>query len=58
MKVQGKTIVVTGGGNGIEKNKYYILIGSDAKMMDFLSRLMPEHAAKIIYSQMRSILPD
>lgn len=43
--------------DGIEKNKYHIFIGSDAKMMDFLTRLMPERAAKIIYSQMRSLLP-
>ena len=42
---------------GIEKNKYHILVGSDAKMMDFFSRLMPERAAKMIYSQMRSLLP-
>src|SRR3989337_2249452 len=28
--------------DGIEKNKYHILVGSDAKMMDFLCRLMPE----------------
>ncbi len=44
--------------DGMEKNKYHILIGSDAKTMDFLCRLMPERAAKIIYSQMRSLLPD
>ncbi|MRS06005.1 SDR family oxidoreductase [bacterium] len=44
--------------DGIEKNKYRVLVGSDAKMMDFLSRLMPERAAKIIYTQMRSLLAD
>jgi short-subunit dehydrogenase len=43
---------------GMEKNKYLIMVGSDAKMMDFLVRLMPERAAKIIYSQMRTILPE
>ena len=43
--------------DGMEKNKYHVLVGSDAKMMDFLCRLMPERAAKIIYSQMRSLLP-
>lgn len=42
---------------GMEKNKYRVLVGSDAKMMDWLCRLMPERAAKIIYSQMRSLLP-
>ena len=42
---------------GIEKNAYRVLIGSDAKMMDFFYRLMPRHAARIIYQQMKSILP-
>ncbi len=41
---------------GMEKNQYRILVGSDAKMMDRLSRLMPERAANIIYNQMRSLL--
>jgi short-subunit dehydrogenase len=44
--------------DGMEKNKYHILVGSDAKMMDFLHRLMPERAAAIIFSQMRSLLPS
>jgi short-subunit dehydrogenase len=44
--------------DGMEKNKYLILVGSDAKTMDFLYRLMPERAAKMIYSQMRSLLPE
>jgi short-subunit dehydrogenase len=42
---------------GIEKNKYQVLVGQDAKMMDFLYRLMPERAARMIYSQMKSIMP-
>jgi len=42
--------------SGIEKKKYRVLIGNDAKMMDFLSRLMPERAAKIIYTQMKALL--
>jgi short-subunit dehydrogenase len=43
---------------GMEKNKYRILVGSDAKLMDRLCRLMPDRAAKIIYSQMRSLLGE
>ena len=43
--------------DGIEKNKYHVLVGNDAKLMDFLSRLAPERAAKIIYGQMKSLLP-
>lgn len=44
--------------DGMEKNKYHVLVGSDAKMMNFLHRLMPERAAAIIFSQMRSLLPN
>lgn len=40
----------------IEKNSYKAFIGSDAKTMDRLIRLMPEKAAKIIYNQMKSLL--
>lgn len=43
---------------GMEKNQYRVLVGSDAKTMDFLTRLMPERAAKIIYTQMRSLLGE
>jgi short-subunit dehydrogenase len=43
---------------GMEKNKYRVLVGSDAKLMDRLCRLMPDRAAKIIYSQMRSLLGE
>jgi short-subunit dehydrogenase len=42
---------------GIEKDQYRILVGSDAKMMDFLTRLAPKGAAKFIYNQMKSLLP-
>lgn len=43
--------------DGMEKNKFRVLVGSDAKMMDFLYRLMPERAARMIYTQMKAILP-
>lgn len=42
---------------GMEKDKYHVLIGSMTKSMDFLTRLMPKQAARIIYSQMKSLLP-
>lgn len=42
---------------GLDRNAYKIFIGSDAKMMDKLTRLMPERAAKIIYDQMKALLP-
>ena len=49
--VAAETIV-----NGMEANRYRVLIGSDAKMMDFLVRLMPKRAVKIISDQMASLL--
>ena len=42
--------------DAIENNKPRICIGSDAKMMDRLSRLNPVMAANIIYKQMASLL--
>lgn len=42
---------------GIEKNAYHVYIGSDSKLMGRLTRLMPKRAAKMIYSQMKSLLP-
>jgi short-subunit dehydrogenase len=44
--------------DGMEKDKYQVLVGSDAKAMDFLCRLMPEQAAMMISSQMTSHLPN
>jgi short-subunit dehydrogenase len=43
---------------GIEKNAYHVIIGSDSKLMDMLVRLMPKRATKIIYDQMKSIMPS
>ena len=40
----------------IEKNTPRVVIGKDAKTMDFLSRLNPLFAAKLIYKQMASLL--
>ncbi len=41
----------------IEKNRYHTFIGKDSKMLDALTRLIPKQAARIISSQMRSLLP-
>lgn len=43
--------------NGMEKNLYHVMVGSDAKLMSLLHRLMPEGAAKFIFNQMKSLLP-
>lgn len=40
----------------ILKNKPRLVIGKDAKTMDFISRLNPVYAAKLIYKQMASLL--
>jgi NAD(P)-dependent dehydrogenase (short-subunit alcohol dehydrogenase family) len=44
--------------DGMEKSAYRVMVGSDAKMMDRLSRLSPLRAATIIYKQMRELLPS
>ena len=41
---------------GIEKKKFHVLIGPDAKTMYYLSRLMPERAANLIYKNMKDLL--
>ncbi|MBL8995093.1 MAG: SDR family NAD(P)-dependent oxidoreductase [Spirochaetia bacterium] len=41
---------------GMEKNRYRILVGSDAAFMDFIYRLNPRRAAEFIAKQMKSLL--
>lgn len=43
---------------GIEGDRFRVLIGPDAKLMDFLSRVAPHQAAKFIYKQMGNLLAD
>jgi short-subunit dehydrogenase len=43
---------------GFENNVYHGFAGSDAQMMDRISRLAPEQAAKIIQKQMAGLLHD
>ena len=43
--------------DAIEQDRYSVLVGSDAKFMDFISRLNPKAAAGFIYKQMKSLLP-
>lgn len=52
VKDAGESII-----KAIEENAYKVFIGSDAKAMDKLTRLMPERAAKIIYNNMKALLP-
>lgn len=44
--------------NGIESDGYHVMVGPDAKLMNFLVRIAPKQAAKFIYSQMRELLSD
>lgn len=44
--------------DGMESNAYRVMVGSDAKMLDRLTRLSPLRAATIIYKQMRELLPS
>lgn len=41
---------------GIEKNKFQIFIGNDAKLMNLLYKLSPKKATNLIAKQMRSLL--
>ncbi len=51
VQIAGKAII-----DGIENKKFHVLIGQDAKTMYFLSRLMPERAANLIYKNMKDLL--
>jgi len=44
--------------DGIEKNSYRVLVGSDSKLMDFLYRLNPKGAANFIFKQMKDLLGE
>jgi short-subunit dehydrogenase len=44
--------------DGIEQNHYRILVGSDAAFMDIIYRLNPRYAARLIYKQMKVLLPE
>ena len=42
--------------HGMETNQYRILVGSDSKFMDFLSRIAPEYATNFIAKKMKALL--
>lgn len=42
----------------VEKNKFRCLIGRDAKIMDFMYRLAPKRAAKMIAKKMKHLLDN
>ena len=42
---------------GMEQNRYRVLVGKDAKMLDLLYRLNPAYAAGLIAKKMGALLP-
>ncbi|QRO01960.1 SDR family oxidoreductase [Archangium violaceum] len=42
---------------GIENDRYRVMVGSDARLMDAIYRLNPQRAARFIYNQMSALLP-
>ena len=42
--------------DGMEKNRYRVLVGKDAKMLDLLYRLNPAYAAGLIAKKMGALL--
>ncbi|HEY4325010.1 MAG TPA: SDR family NAD(P)-dependent oxidoreductase [Mucilaginibacter sp.] len=42
--------------DAIEKNRYRVLVGKDARLMDFIYRLKPESAANFINNKMKGLL--
>ena len=44
--------------DGIEQNRYRVMVGSDATFLDRFYRLSPERAANFIFKQMKSLLPQ
>jgi short-subunit dehydrogenase len=43
--------------DGVEQDRFRVLVGSDATFMDRLYRLSPQRAANLIFNQMKSLLP-
>jgi len=41
--------------NGIENNRYRVLVGKDARLMDLFYRFNPERAAKLITKKMKGV---
>lgn len=51
---QAAEIIIT----GMVKDRFHVLVGSDAKLMNFLFRLSPKFATNFITKQMGNLLPD
>ena len=42
--------------DGVERNRFRVLVGSDAKFLDALYRMAPKRAAAFISKQMKDLL--
>lgn len=43
---------------GIEQNRYRVLVGSDAAFMDLIYRVSPRRAANFIFNQMKALISE
>jgi NAD(P)-dependent dehydrogenase (short-subunit alcohol dehydrogenase family) len=43
--------------DGVERDRFHIYVGRDAKTMSLLSRLAPKRATHLIYKKMKELLP-
>jgi short-subunit dehydrogenase len=41
---------------GLEKGSYRVVIGKDARMLDLLTRLMPQRATDLVAKKMQDLL--
>jgi len=44
--------------DGIEKDRYRVLVGTDSRFMDLIYRISPKRAANFIFKQMQSLLSE
>jgi short-subunit dehydrogenase len=44
--------------DGMERNRYRIMVGVDSTFMDSMCRLSPRRACELVYKQMKAVLPE
>lgn len=54
MRLEGRTAVVTGAAGGIGRRQSRILVGSDAKTISLIARLMPASYWKVLSRRMNT----
>lgn len=43
---------------GMERDKFQVYVGNDARMMNFLYRFNPRYATRFMFNRMKALLPD